>query len=665
MKLAPKTYLAFGIILALLVTIGAVGYMSLTGEYQRFTEYRTLARTANAVADAEANMLMVRLHAKDFIIGDMPEAAEAVRDYQERSAAAIEEALALAGDPEHVALLDRMAVDIADYGAGFDQIVQLQARREDVFNGTLNVNGPQIVQRLSDIMRSAFNGDDVEAAYLAAQVERNLLLGRLYAARFLLMNDDASRSQAQAEFDQIDGNMATLLRAMQDPTRRRQAEEAGVLIDQYRQAFTEVAAVVTERNRIRREVLDRIGPAIGRRAAELSSSITEQQHTVGLEAMAAMETAITVMVVTSIVSVLLGAAAAFLMGRMITRPISAMTNAMGRLADGDTTAEIGGSARRDEIGAMAKAVAVFKDNMIRNRELERTAAEERERNAQKATEDRLAVAAELEQTVGKVVTAITSVATQLKGASVNLSSAVEETGRQSSAAAAAAEQTSANVNTVAAATEELTNSFAEIARQVSESAGVAREAVQSAEATGETMRALLNTSNRIGEIVQLINSIAEKTHLLALNATIEAVRAGDAGRGFGVVAGEVKSLANQTAQATEEIREPIESVQTVAGSSSEALSRIRVVIDRMDEISTIIAAAVEEQQAATRDIAGNVQEAAGGTGEVSRSIGTVNEAAANTGVVATQVQSASEETAQQAATLRQAIDGFLVRLRAG
>jgi methyl-accepting chemotaxis protein len=267
--------------------------------------------------------------------------------------------------------------------------------------------------------------------------------------------------------------------------------------------------------------------------------------------------------------------------------------------------------------------------------------------------------------VGGVVDTVGRAAGDLQGNAQSLSSAVEKSSRQATTVASAAEQASANVQTVASAAEELSHSISEIARQVAKSSQVAAAAVRQAGETSDTMRSLAEAADRIGEVVRLINDIASQTNLLALNATIEAARAGEAGKGFAVVASEVKSLANQTARATEDIKNQVTEIQTAAGRAVDAIGSIDTTIREIDEIGSAIAAAVEQQGAATGEIARNVQQAASGTAQVSANIAGVNDAVSETGRTAQTVLTGAADLTRQAEALRQHVGNFVRRVAAG
>ncbi|MBW8708375.1 MAG: MCP four helix bundle domain-containing protein [Alphaproteobacteria bacterium] len=347
----------------------------------------------------------------------------------------------------------------------------------------------------------------------------------------------------------------------------------------------------------------------------------------------------------------------------ISTPIRAMTGAMSRLAQHDLTTEINGIGRKDEVGQMAAAVQVFKTSMI---DADRLKAEQEE--AQRVTAARSAVVDRLTRDfdikVQGVVQTVASQATQMQASAQSMSATAEETTKQASAVAAASEEGAANVQTVASATEELSTSISEISRQVAHSSQIAANAVTESAKANEMVQGLLNASQKIGEIVALINEIADQTNLLALNATIEAARAGEAGKGFAVVAAEVKNLATQTSKATDDIRAQITGVQGATQDAVNAIGSISKTIGEIDQISTAIAAAVEQQGAATQEIARNVEEAAKGTQEVSSNIGGVTDAANSTGAVASQVLASARSLSEQSGELRTLVQTFLTEVKA-
>jgi methyl-accepting chemotaxis protein len=364
------------------------------------------------------------------------------------------------------------------------------------------------------------------------------------------------------------------------------------------------------------------------------------------------------------VVILAGAAVlAFLLGRGMSRPLAAITAVMNRLSTGDTDVTIPGGERKDELGSMARAVDVFRRNMIETsslREAQEAAKQQAEREKQAL---QLQMADRFEAQVKSVVASVAQATQEMQRVAGEITSSVNGTSERAAAAAAASEEASASVSTVAAATEELASSVAEIGRQVTHSSGVAENAVVKAGQTTEMVAGLTAASEKIGDVLRLIGEIASQTNLLALNATIEAARAGEAGRGFAVVASEVKELASQTAKATEEIAGQVTAIQSATADCVTAIGGISDTIREISGIATTIAAAVEQQDSATREIARSVQQAATGTSEVSHNVAGASQAADQSRALADNVLVASGQLSQHATALFESVDTFLAGLR--
>lgn len=365
--------------------------------------------------------------------------------------------------------------------------------------------------------------------------------------------------------------------------------------------------------------------------------------------------------VTIVVTVLLAflVAALFWFTRnQLGKPLAEMAGAMGNLAEGNLETEVPARDRSDEIGDMAQTVQVFKDNMIRTREMaERQRQEDAEKEKIRVAMSKMTT--KFDEEVTTVIGNVEDASSTMKMTAEGMTETASHTNDRAGAATDAANNAASNVETIATATEELSASIQEIARQVSKSADIAGQAVSEADRTNMQVQGLVQAAQKIGEVVSLISDIAEQTNLLALNATIEAARAGDAGKGFAVVANEVKNLANQTAKATEEIGTQIAAIQAETQASVEAIQGISATINQVNEIASSIASAVEQQGAATQEIARNAQEAAGGTHQVNTNIAQVSAAAEQTGESAGDVLDAATKLTESAGELQERVVAFL------
>ncbi len=347
----------------------------------------------------------------------------------------------------------------------------------------------------------------------------------------------------------------------------------------------------------------------------------------------------------------------------ILKPLQALTRAMRVLAGGDYQLEVPGAERKDELGDMARAVQVFKENGVEAARL--TAAETAARAAREARSQALErMTRSFEERIGLVVGTLSEAATGLKTTSKGMASIADQASRKATETAEAAAAATNNVQAVAAATEELTSSTVSISEQVTRASESSMTAVRAAESADAKVRGLAEAAQKIGEVVALINGIASQTNLLALNATIEAARAGEAGKGFAVVASEVKALATQTARATEEIQSQIGGIQSASRDAVDAIDGIMRTINTTSEVAATIAAAVEEQGAATQEIARSIQQAAEGTEQVAVNIAAVNEAAGEAGGSAQSVLASAETFDREATGLRTEVERFLAEVKA-
>lgn len=374
--------------------------------------------------------------------------------------------------------------------------------------------------------------------------------------------------------------------------------------------------------------------------------------------------ALKLIAIVSMVGLGIGIVAAAVIGRSIARPVTELTGVMDTLAADNTDVEVRFVDNRDEVGRMARAVQLFRDQAIEVKRLQKIQGEAEQRAAEERAALLAGVAEQIEGSIGDIAQQMAAMSDQVKGSAQTLSSNAQQTSNQSMTVASTSEQASSNVQTVASAAEELSASISDIGNQVVYSTDITRRAVDEVKGTNAKVQGLSEAANQIGAVVALISDIAEQTNLLALNATIEAARAGEAGKGFAVVATEVKNLAGQTAKATQDISQQVSDIQAQTEDAVGAIMQIGDVIGEINEVSGNIAAAVEQQGAATREIARNVEQAATGTQEVNSSISQVAEAAESTGANADELLSASEEMERGSKDLKDQVVDLTRKLRA-
>jgi methyl-accepting chemotaxis protein len=452
----------------------------------------------------------------------------------------------------------------------------------------------------------------------------------------------------------VESSYADYLASMETTLTTAEKVGAGINVEAEQKQILASAKQSHQHVDILRQLMQDMGTDIDQR----SSDVAQEAHDI-------YETMRHVLIGLSIGGVILGIVIGFLIAQYgISRPLRCLVEVLRQLADGKLQVEVPGADRRDEVGAIAKTTFVFKENMLKAREMEAAATEQKRQAEIEKRQLMQEMADNFETSVKGIVQSVSSSAEQLQGNATTMSTIAEETSRQATVVSAATAEASSNVQTVATATEELSSSISEITRQVSESASIAREAVTEVDRTNAGVAGLAEAASKIGSVVQLIQDIASQTNLLALNATIEAARAGEAGKGFAVVASEVKNLATQTARATEEITGQIGTIQQETNQTVTAIQTIGGTVVRLSEIAASLAAAIEEQSAATQEIARNVQQAAIGTEEVARNITGVNDAAAQAGDAAGQVLNAANALSQQSGALESQVDAFIGRIRA-
>jgi methyl-accepting chemotaxis protein len=580
------------------------------------------------------------------------------------SIAALKKALdaaAGAGETERK-LLGAMLDKVQAYSALTDQGIEIRhaylERQAELF--TL---APKLTETVQYAVRQAIAHEPLLVQSLMS-ADNNLVGARTYMMRFLITTDpeDAKKQGAALQTAQAAVKMA--LGVSTGSSLESALDTINESADAYDSAAQVLMALAIKSNDLWYNQARTVRGELNAATDAAIRHMTEASETASREAATTLTHASSVLGGVAILVFLVVISLNMVTVRLVAKPIVEVTGIMDRLAHGDKSVDVPYREQTDEVGGIAQAVQVFKENALK---LDAMTAAQEAQAAQAAAEKTAAMNAladAMQASIKGIAQSVASAATQMHHTASALTGIAQETTAQATSVAAATEQASNNVETVASAAEELTSSIQEIGRQVSAAADVAAAAVTQTERTNTLVANLASAASRIGEVINLITDIADQTNLLALNATIEAARAGDAGKGFAVVAGEVKNLANQTARATEDISKQIGGVQASTEEAVHAIHAISETIGQISGIQATIASAVEEQTAATNEIARNVEQAASGTREVSSHIGHVTEAAGRAGIGAEELLGAAGELAQQAERLDTEVEDFIARIRA-
>jgi methyl-accepting chemotaxis protein len=500
-------------------------------------------------------------------------------------------------------------------------------------------------------------------------MNRNILRAHLLAESL----EDKTKVEAalNANFEAVAKTIQSYQPLITSPEERALYNDWSRIWEEYKRGVDEVLALSRQEaghlprqaNELNSRKINRLlteADAILKKDVELNNSGADRAFR---EAGDSYSSALVMVAVILAIALIVGIALSLYMIKDISDGISSIVKPMQALGEGNLSADVPHQGDKTEIGAMADALQIFKLALIAKKAADEAGARDAEAKIERGRRvDN--ITREFEAMIGEIVNTVSSASSQLESSAGTLTTTADRSKQLATAVAAASEEATTNVQSVASATEEMASSITEIGRQVQESARMAGEAVGQARTTTDRVSELSKAATRIGDVVELINTIAGQTNLLALNATIEAARAGEAGRGFAVVASEVKALAEQTAKATGEIGQQISGIQVATQESVNAIKDISSTIEKLSEISSTIAAAVEQQGAATQEISRNVQQAAQGTGQVSSNISDVQRGAAETGSASTQVLAAAQALSSDSGRLRQEVGKFLTSVRA-
>jgi methyl-accepting chemotaxis protein len=647
-----RIYFGFGILLLLLAAIASYGWLQVQRTATSFGGYAASAGTVDSVNHLQTQVADLQRTAGEFVtVGsaekkvEVTQRAEAVSKHLEELGTQISDVV----QQEHVQAISKLNREVDENLLTLYERVTL---RQEVEDG-LNYDDRDIRKALKDLVGGKSEFGNVLDRYLGA---------RALTIRFATSGKDEPMVRAElAKVAELGAKLASELK--EDDDLKDAYDDLTGGLKRYLEDLGRLSNALVKRAELA-VIIDQLSDKMRAEATEVKQITARLQDATRASVADAATSARSWMLMLSLTSLAFAALIGFAIARSITVPVRSLSGAMRRLAAGDIAIDVPALGRHDEIGQMAATVQVFKENAERIHTLqeEKLAGEQRAEAEKRATLMRLAD--EFESAVGTIVTTVSSSSGQLEASAGTLASTAEQAQDLATLVASASEEASVNVQSVASATEELSSSINEISRQVQQSARMASEAVEQARTTTESVGELSKAAARIGDVVELISTIAGQTNLLALNATIEAARAGEAGRGFAVVASEVKALAQQTAKATCEISEQISGIQAATQGSVSAIIGISTTIEKLSQVSSTIAAAVEEQGAATREISCSVQQASHGTHQVSSNITDVQRGASETGLASSMVLAAAKSLSNESGHLRAQVDRFLFTVRA-
>jgi len=654
--------LGFAVVLAISAASMGIAYLGFERVSGGVATYRNSVSESDLARNIDRELISYQAMARYYVVTAKEEDAKAALDAETSLKDAIDKSMRGTTNPARLDQITRLAREFKTFTKIFADILKFKRDSALVMQNQLARGGNMLRYKLDDLPS---NADDSELQVIqlgAKKATDQFQAVTALANTFVIDSDQTVAASALARLKFVENSLHAI--SSKDEKITQGLKEAGALLEDYRQALSKLIDNSKEIEELVAEMADSAA-AIVKGASAMKADLFSDQQRLESESDATIGETERLILMLAAGGFLLGAVLALLLGRGISRPMTAMCKAMRELAGGNFDVVLPGLGRKDELGEMAGAVEEFKVQAVAK--AERDAAEQDAQNRAAGAARRaelIRFADDFETAVGAIVSNVSASAVQLESAAGTLTRTAETTQSLSSQVAGASEDASSSMQSVASATEELSASVDEIGRRVRDSNKIAEAAVLQAQQTDGRIGKLSKAAQEIGDVVKLITAIAEQTNLLALNATIEAARAGDAGRGFAVVASEVKSLASQTAKATDEISSHILGMQGATQESVAAIKEIGGTIGQISSIASSIASAVEQQSAATQEIARSVQNVAQGTQEAAANVMQVNRGATETGSASAEVLNSAKTLSSESARLRDELDRFMANIRA-
>jgi methyl-accepting chemotaxis protein len=662
LRFRGKIMLGFAVVLAITAVSMGIAYLGFERVSTGVASYRNSVSEADLARNIDRELISYRALARYYVVTGKEDDAKATLTAEASLKDAIDQSMKGTTNPAGLEQVARLAREFRTFTKIFADILKVKRESALVVQNQLTRGGTMLRYKLDDLASNAAEAELPAVELGAKQVTAQYQAAMALANTFVINAEQSVATSALARLKFVENSLHAI--SSTDETIVRGLKEATASLEEYRQALAKLVENSKSIDELVAEMTDSAA-AIVQGASAMKVALLSDQQRLESESDAIIGETERLIVALAAGGFLLGAILALLLGKGISRPMIAMCKAMRELAGGNFDVVLPGLGRKDEVGEMAGAVEEFKMQAIAK--AERDAAAQDAQNKASSTARRtelIRFADDFEAAVGAIVSNVSASAVQLEQAAGTLTRTAETTQSLSSQVAGASELASSNMQSVAAATEELSISVDEIGKRVHESSRIAEAAVLQAEQTDGRIGKLSRAAQQIGDVVKLITAIAEQTNLLALNATIEAARAGEAGRGFAVVASEVKSLASQTAKATDEISSHISGMQGATQESVAAIKEIGGTIAQISNIASTIASAVEQQSSATQEIARSVQNVAQGTHEAAANITQVNRGATETGSASEEVLNSAKTLSTESTRLRQELDRFMANIRA-